>query len=443
MADKTSTRARRTFSVPRATFNMLYLPGLEDHLNLGFKAYEISDPQDQLRYRYVIHRIITLRIAFPDMYEQTGVTLNRNKLAQTIGVPNNRASQILKHLLGWQVITKVKKHQAGKSCTYQINTLRSAYLPKIWPLTSKQGSFIKKVLRREFEAFNGQPLLKNQFETISRHIRVNEDGLSYLSNKYENLFLDDLIVRYRDGEVSHSSYSDLFEYIEIEYEDLGLFGLLIGEIFVRRPDSLSRIYTNLTSLKRSHRRFVNFDGKQMMMTDLVNSQIVFSIAVITNHLKARAGRSGFKEPAALVRYRSTALSGRFYETLAERAGVELTQANRSDFKKEFFRQLFFSRVRARGGSIKQAFKSMYRPIATAINSIKKGGHANFAIKLQRLEAEIMIDDVLKELIRMGFPALSLHDSIIVSCQDHLEVAEELIQRSMNTKYQFYPKFKRE
>ncbi|TCZ66431.1 hypothetical protein [Flaviaesturariibacter aridisoli] len=416
---------------------------MEADLQLYFKAFEVSNPQDQFRYRYVVHRIITLRIAFPDMYEQTGVTLNRNKLAQILAVPNKKASQIIKHLLGWQIVTKIKRHQAGKSCTYQLNPLRSGYRPKIWPLASTDGRFIKKVLRREFEAFEGQPLLKNQFETIKRFVRVNEGGLSYLSAKYGNQYLDQLIARYREGKGAGASYSDLFEHIEIEYEDLGLFGLLIGELFVRRPDPKSRIYTNLTSLKRSHRRFVNFDGKPMMMTDLVNSQIVFSIAVITNHLKARAGRAGFKEPAALTRYRTTALSGRFYETLAEKSGIELTEANRGDFKREFFRQLFFSRVRARGGPIKQAFKSMYRPIAVAINSIKKGGHAKFAVKLQRLEAEIMIDGVLKELIQMGFPALSLHDSIIVSCQDHLELAEDLIKRSMHGRYEFYPKFKRE
>jgi hypothetical protein len=227
--------------------------------------------------------------------------------------------------------------------------------------------------------------------------------------------------------------------IVVKAEDIGLLSILAGSMFLERPDPLSRIYTNLTSLKREHRQYIHLNGAPLLMTDIVNSQIVFSVAAISDYL-SQVERSAAVE-ANLLKYRTLAVSGQFYEALAHKAGYELTDHNRSLFKKEFFRQVFFSRIRSKGGDVKKAFRKMYRPIAVLINRMKKEHYADFAVALQRMEAQFMIDEVLAALHSQGIMALTIHDSIVLHNHNDRRVAEMMIKELMFSRYGFAPKMK--
>ena len=81
--------------------------------------------------------------------------------------------------------------------------------------------------------------------------------------------------------------------------------------------------------------------------------------------------------------------------------------------------------------------------AEVMADIKKADHAQFSIQLQRMEASVMIDCVLKQLMDMGICVLSLHDSIVVSNEEDAQTAERLITEVMKDVHNVSVKFKRE
>lgn len=428
----------------KSFYNLIANKQIESLLLLGFQAFNVVGV-DQHRYRYVIHRLLKQRCLHPDLYHKDGVLINRNRLAQNLGVPNSKATQIIKHLLSWQVIDKIKHQKKGKSRTFRINSQFNADKVYYHVISFEESGFLKRlVTKSKMSQSLIDPLLQSQQEILSQMIRISSEGLDYLGCKYPSQFMKDLIESYRKlGPVNGTQYSDLFNTLEIDYSDLMLLSLLIGEFFVRRPDPESRIYSNLTSLKKQLRKYVLLNGEKMLMTDLINSQILFSVGVVKNYLRKKNKSSTFKLSKSFLRFESLAVSGHFYESLAIASGFELTSANRSQFKKQFFTEVFFSKVRCRGGPIKKAFRKLFIDVAKAINQLKKKHHADFAIELQRAEAKAFIDSTLRVLLEKGVPALTIHDSIIVSTQEHLDQAETILKNWMWTEYQLSPQFKRE
>jgi len=111
------------------------------------------------------------------------------------------------------------------------------------------------------------------------------------------------------------------------------------------------------------------------------------------------------------------------------------------FKREFYEKIFFSRVYKSSNKINAAFISLFPSAYNAIRIIKKDGYAKFAIKLQNLEAELMIYEVLSTMLKEGHDVLSIHDSLVVNNINSLKYAESLIQERFQTKYRMQVAFK--
>ena len=123
-------------------------------------------------------------------------------------------------------------------------------------------------------------------------------------------------------------------------------------------------------------------------------------------------------------------------------GIVLNCENRTGFKQSFFAGIFFSKNSKRKTAIKKAFEELFPTVANAIYSIKQNDYTEFPVKLQKLEASVIIK-VLARLNKMGIKALSIHDSIVVNSEAALKIAEELILNELVTKYNINAKFKSE
>jgi hypothetical protein len=124
-------------------------------------------------------------------------------------------------------------------------------------------------------------------------------------------------------------------------------------------------------------------------------------------------------------YKDLAEQGKVYEEIAKKAGIILTDDNRTDFKQSFFEEIFFSKVSERKTKIKRAFVDLFPSASKTIEEIKGDDYTKFPIKLQKMEAWIMID-VLKQLLAEGITAMSIHDSIVVNNAEDIKIAEKLI-----------------
>jgi hypothetical protein len=175
------------------------------------------------------------------------------------------------------------------------------------------------------------------------------------------------------------------------------------------------------------------DGVPIRQTDLINSQIVFSIPVIEKALKHSTS------PDFLL-YKELAQEGRMYEAIAEQAGVELNIDNRKLFKQRFFGQIFFAKPSHRKTRIKTAFHTLFPTVTDAINTIKAADYRHFPVQLQEFEASVMLK-VLRQMIKMGINVMSIHDSIVVNHTTDLELAESLICKELQA-YKVTTRFKK-
>lgn len=407
------------------------------------KLDEKLTEMDYIRLLYVIHYVLHNKAHYPDRYYRYGAAINRNVLAETLCVNHAKASRILKHLLSWQILDKARGYwQGSHSRGFRLNTRLEALPVSFRAYKAEDVYFIHKLLSATKLNLK-EPLLNSQYTILNEHVSINEEGLDYLKLKYNSEFLNSLIYDYREGKPLSTDFNTLFSKIEVDATDIGLLTFLIRDIYVVRPNDRGRIYTPLSNLKREFRPYLLLGGKPPLMTDLINSQIVFSVALIESTWRSVNRKLIGELPADLMKYREWALSGRFYEELAKAASYPLSVENRGTFKKALFQEIFFGPIRSRGGMIRKAFKKLFPTVTKVINHIKRDAYADFSIELQNMEAGIFVDCALDSMIRKKKMALSLHDSIVVASKEDLALAESFISDAMDLAYDLTPKFKRE
>ena len=81
-------------------------------------------------------------------------------------------------------------------------------------------------------------------------------------------------------------------------------------------------------------------------------------------------------------------------------------------------------------------------MATAIKEIKAKDYTEFPVRLQRMQASVIVK-VLQKLHQEDIKALSIHDCIVVNKDAALRRAEELITEELMRRYCVKPKFKSE
>ncbi|MBC8988405.1 hypothetical protein H9X96_21860 [Pedobacter sp. N36a] len=372
----------------------------------------------QIKYMYVVNRLNYVKQFKKDVYAE-GVPMNTEILTELFGKGSD-VKNILKKLEEFKFIIKVKdsKFRQNSACYLLHPTIEVENVLQV-DFNELDSALINKV-----DAHNkSMNCFKNQLLALKNHVSLNHLGKEYLKRKY------DLI---QDGCNT-----------AVEPSDFGLKAIHDGKFFAIRPDIKSRVYTNFTSLSRCHRKYIEINGGPMLMTDISNSQILLTVPLLHRYWAKKSGVGLTNLPQDVNAFQVLAESGAFYECMANCIGLKFYNADeRGAFKKQIFREIWFSKNSKRMTKIKKAFKNQFPTVFKIIWELKNEKHNEFAIKLQQFEASILIDKVWKKMYKLGKIVFTLHDAIICSSVSDLELAEKFIQDEME-KYRIKPKFKRE
>jgi hypothetical protein len=412
----------------------------------------------QYKYVYVVHKVLShLNVHKSDTQ---GCKINIEYLGKLFGTSNSYTAGVLRNLINWNIIRKSVPAGKGVSARYLITNQYQDDRQVIIPVTSSDASFITKLNKYKKDELTDKFLSKS-FNLIESFLSINNDGYSYLNNKYQ-LFLSNEPVSLLDG-VENLKIAFLTSKAEllalknkrksnggygIERRDIPLFLILIKEYNCSRPldrnGNQSRVYNNLTNLPREHRRYVNLCGKPLLMTDISNSQILLTVPMIEKHYKIHSGKGAVGMPNDIVKFKQWAESGEFYEKFSKLLyPAEMTKGQRIELKLMIFRVLWFGKTNRfkNMNRVKSVFIKNFPNVYDIIKVLKVKDYKQFSIELQRFEASIIVDRVAKKMLSK-YPILTLHDAIVCTSTEALCDAESRIAKEL-TKYNLTPKFKRE
>jgi hypothetical protein len=191
-----------------------------------------------------------------------------------------------------------------------------------------------------------------------------------------------------------------------------------------------RLFTNFSSLSRHLRQFIRLGGKPLVGTDIRNSQpLIFALFLIQKHWKENLTQD-------MSLFLNDCLQGIFYDKMMQH--FKVAPAERSAFKVNFFREVFFGKNCRNGyyNKYERYMKENYPSVLREIIEYKRKDYKALAIRLQQVESEFILDTVVNSILRKNGKAklITLHDAIY-TIEDFIEeVAEELM-------YQFKRKYK--
>ena len=75
---------------------------------------------------------------------------------------------------------------------------------------------------------------------------------------------------------------------------------------------------------------------------------------------------------------------------------------------------------------KHKFKQSFPLISKIIFNIKEKDYSQFAISLQKIESEIFIDKICRELVKVGIIPFTMHDGLLVPAEQKDQTYEIMV-----------------
>lgn len=264
------------------------------------------------------------------------------------------------------------------------------------------------------QSFQIQPELWQRYQTQ----RIRRRQRSIDSHEGNKAFWDDL---------QHLSlHPDYVEQIPrfsaSEWKKRMAWSHTIHQIRVRDFDfadgnRVGRIYTTFCSTPSLLRRYALLDGHSVVGIDVKCSQPFLHGSLI--------GACDEKD-----RFMASVLSGRFYEDLADAAGIG-ADIGRDTLKTMVFREVFYGRTRYDDpGLLWMAFQRLYPQLASAIVEKKRADYRALSVEMQDLESDIILRDAVPALRQAihGIRLLTVHDALYVHPQ-HVDTAKAALKRA--------------
>lgn len=387
-----------------------------------------------IKHVYILHLLYTRLQMNEDDYDSDGVRINAQRMKVLMG--DDKAT-VFTNLLDWGYIVFFRPYKGGeKSTGYKLHHDYAYREAQIVKYKSNDSALIKKILSPKKTKTVEDKFLKEQELMLKTRLTISREGLDFIKKKYPEDDVQLLVDRYSEGlGVSDCEINTL-----IQPSDIILFSFLTRSFSASRPREDSRIYTPLSTLKKEYRQFLHLDGKPICGTDMSNSQILFSVAVIMQKLKTKKYQR--LTDKSFLLYKELAQAGRFYPFLAAQCGMVYNESTKSEIKEKIFRDIIFSKPSNRKTKIKTAFITQFPDIMNTINLIKATAYNQFALDLQMMEASVMLKTVAW-LNKHGIPAMSIHDSIVLNEPKNISIAEKKANDLLWQKYKLKATFKPE
>lgn len=197
--------------------------------------------------------------------------------------------------------------------------------------------------------------------------------------------------------------------------------------FSAKPDpKTGRWFTWATSCPKNLRRHVLIDGEQTCEIDYGNMQPWLCLTIYSE--------ADFKNPnisAEIEKYREISKTNQFYNFFASKAKVDiLPDEKKNEFKERVFKEIFFGPTND-NHQLWRFFCEEFPILSKRIRELKEIDYTQASLKLQSMEAKIVIQGVLDKLIDTGVKCLTIHDSILCKESDRAE-----IHKIMNDEFRF-------
>ena len=395
MLSKTQiTQITQITNIPTQSINSSYSDTfffLPEKLNLEELLKENGIKERYLfHYAFIISSIYLGRVLNKKIGKGDFVPINVD-VARTI-ISQRKTVKILRDLEKWNVIEcdhtkQIKK----KSFGYRLNLYNSSYSDTFRKILVTDKLITKKM---------------NNWK-IKQKKEAQEAGEDYF-HLYN--FVWQIEIKYKEAlEFLNSNYVPFTD----EYEARKLMIELIKEkdIFFKVDKKGQRAHTNLTNLASDLRQFITYKGKKLAQVDLKNSQpFLFNFLI-----KDKIDYSNDAQVQEYNKFKKLTEEGKFYEFLMDAFGIENDEKKRKEFKVLFFGRVFFDVNRKELKKEEKLFQSLFPTIFGFIREYKQEDYTNLAIKLQRAESKIIINDCVRR-IRTERPDMfvsTIHDSIVV------------------------------
>jgi hypothetical protein len=186
-----------------------------------------------------------------------------------------------------------------------------------------------------------------------------------------------------------------------------------------------RVFNNVTSLPKLLRPFLLLDGQPVIEIDVANCQpfLLLSLYEETDNYECE-------------KFKSEILSGKFYEflnNLQKHPYPEREQAKNATYKR-----ILFGSLKQKRYNYYKVFAAQFPILDKKIDEIKTPRYQELARILQTLEADIMINGVIRKIANTTrIPVLTVHDSIITLPQ-HKKQVMELLECEFKEKFGVVP-----
>ena len=433
--------------------------------SIGKEDQYIYDHQD--KYNYILHKIVEGRVFNKSMSSRGFTNLNKNILRSVVG--KRYTDTVLNDLIALGIVETDRHYINGvKSRGYRIAdkfngkcVLRDMFKTEVWvtkmqKLKQAYSNKVSESLATEWYNLN-QICINEQAATAfidgkhTNSMRLLESFRDSLDVAYspitkayytgflaESKFLSSIyslmVVQVMEAELKRKENAGITVYellkasITNQYnaDVISIKKIVKEDFFIEQPDPESRIYTNLTNISTDLRQFLyHKTGKNMSNMDIPNSQpYLFSILL-------KGKYEGQKLPEDVQKYITLTSTGKFYEYVMNLLDVPASE--RKAFKIQFFAKIFYCTthysVRTREGKL---FKKEFKNVYALINEYKEECYKNLSIRMQRTEANIILNNIGDELKQRNIWYSTIHDSVVVMKEHQEEVKTWIISKFLDS-----------
>lgn len=222
--------------------------------------------------------------------------------------------------------------------------------------------------------------------------RISEDTCYFERSLAENLSKVSLCAKPYD--ISMKYHLDTYFWENFA----NLLQIQANEIFLSTDKKTGRKFHNLTCISKDARNGLLLDSSPCSELDY---------SAFHPHLALRLYNKDCDEK---IRY-TEMLSRGFYEEMAAMIGYNLTSDNKQSFKSRCMTEIFYDKEK-KHYDLFHTFFNRFPILGRKILDEKSENHADFAIKIQNLEANYIFDELFIHFFDQNLLTIPLHDAVI-------------------------------
>lgn len=441
---------------------------------------EIYPPNFKYKFKkeffyYIIHTILKMQNTYNNKASKNiSVALNAKILKSFASNYNEYMSYLCDH----EIITKTHNYSSGNSSN------KYCFSDFVFLLSEKN---------HDFEVVNITKIKSSKI-FVEKSIK---DSPIYYSNKHLLKWFNDKLVidferakKYIDNELLDED--DIYSSTSKRHFWLYQISIIYNKVFraTRNEESDYRLHTPLTNFKKDFKKFITYDGKNLIGYDLKNSQPFFLLVLIDYlinrnneyvdricnvvydknrfstfmlpNLSKLLSSKGFRDEFILLK--NWILEGKLYENMAlileprqsftgkftdfrfiKELGIKCVTV--CDTERELMKSVFIRTMFCRNSSNDNfylKFKEKMPYFINLLELLKEKKHKNLSRLLQNIESECIIDFVTRKIAEKypEMPLFTIHDSIATT-EDYAKILKKEMTEYIFEFTGFVPRIEKE